>query len=110
MNVAVKTLNHSPAISQHEPLVIIGGRLLAVMILGLIILVSAFSVVFVKDANRQMMSQLQALENTQENLHNEWSQLVLEESTWASQARVGQMAAHDLNMMIPKTKSTLILV
>lgn len=109
MNVAVKALNRAEVISQDEPLVIVGSKQLMILLMGLLILISAFSVVFVRDMNRQMVSQLQILENTQNNLHNEWSQLLLEEGTWASQARVGELATQELNMVVPKTKSTIIL-
>jgi len=109
MNVAVKTLNQSTLIDQREPLVILGGKQLAMLALSIIILASAFSVVFVRDINRQLMNQLQVLENTQSNLHNEWSQLLLEQSTWASQARIQQIATQDLSMVVPKTRSTIII-
>lgn len=109
MNVAVKALHHSTELTQSEPLVILGKKQLGTLLLGLVILASSFAVVYVRDINRQMMSQLQALTSTQNSLHNEWSQLLLEEGTWASQARVGQVASQDLNMIVPKTKSTIIL-
>ena len=110
MNVAVRTFQHSTLASTQEiPLIVLGSKQLVILLLGLIILVTAFSVVFVRDMNRQMMSQLQALESTQNGLHNEWSQLLLEDSTWASQARIEQVATQKLNMVMPKAKYTIVL-
>ncbi|HCU04917.1 MAG TPA: cell division protein FtsL [Coxiellaceae bacterium] len=109
MNVAVKTLNQSILTAHDWPTIVLDRKQWMVVIMSAMILISAFFVVCIKDTNRQLMSELQTLENTQENLHNAWSQLLLEESTWASQARIGEVAVQNLDMVQPKTKSIIVI-
>ena len=109
MNVAVKTLNQSILNVRDWPMVVLDRKQWMIVIMSAMILVSAFFVVCMKDTNRQLMGELQTLENTQENLHNTWSQLLLEEGTWASQARIGEVAVQNLNMVQPKTKSIIVV-
>ena len=70
---------------------------------------SALGVIYVQDMNRMLYSQLQTLENTRDNLSVEWGQLLLEESTWATQARVAQIASQNLGMSIPEQNSIVMV-
>ena len=79
------------------------------MILLVAIVVSAFAIVYCRDTNRQLYSQLQVLNTKNDNLHVEWGRLLLEESTWATQSRIQRKAYNELHMLHP-VKGILIKV
>ena len=70
-------------------------------------LFSAFGIIYVKDVNRRLMGNLQTLQVTSTTLHNSWSQLLLEKSTWDNQARIQAIAEHQLGMITPKSQILL---
>ena len=78
---------------------------LKVMLLSLLVTLvfgSAVGVIYVKHQTRQHFSELQSLQQRAESLHIEWSQLLLEQGTWASDARVEKIARERLNMQLPQ--------
>ncbi|CAM4415652.1 MAG: Cell division protein FtsL [Legionellaceae bacterium] len=80
--------------------ILMGSLLLAV-------LVTAFTLVSVKDLNRRLFSDLQSLQQTRDSLQIEWSQLLLEQNTWSSQARIQEISQSNMDMIIP-TSSIVI--
>ena len=71
--------------------------------LGLaLIWLSALAVVFLKFENRRLFSELQSLQTQMDVLHREWTQLLLEQSTWVQNQRVERLAKEKLNMRMPK--------
>lgn len=76
-------------------------------VLTVLLLFSAFGTIYVKDVNRRLMGDLQTLQVTGATLHNEWSQLLLEKSTWDNQARIQSIAIHQLGMTTPKSQILL---
>ncbi len=82
---------------------------LLLMLLVLLCLVSAIGVVYVRDANRRLFTQLQLLEKKRDSLHVAWGQLLLEESTWATQARIQRIAIQKLNMEVPSPASIIMV-
>lgn len=66
------------------------------------ILVSALAVVYVKNLNRQLFSQVEFLEQQADRLTVKTDQLLLSESTWAQQSRVETIAKQRLHMALPK--------
>ncbi len=81
--------------------------LLAVLMLA--VLTSAFAVIYTRDLNRRLFYHLHELHRERDRLHVEWSQLLLEQSTWSTHARVEQIAEDKLHMMIPKAKDVVII-
>lgn len=83
------------------------GLLLFVLIGAVII--SALSVVYVKHQTRQYFAKMQNLQRTSEDLHVEWSQLLVEQGTWASDARVEKIARQQLKMVLPKPQEVVVI-
>lgn len=82
----------------------------ALMISLLIAVVaSALAVIYVKHQTRQYFASLQGLQRTAEDLHVEWSQLLVEQGTWASDARVESMARQHLHMVLPKPQEVMVI-
>lgn len=77
--------------------------------LSLAILGSSLGVVYSKHYSRQLFGQLQTLQNTRDDLHVEWSQLLLEQGTWATDVRVERVAREHLNMLIPRPDKVVVI-
>ena len=78
---------------------------------GLVILliVSAFSVIYLKDLSRRLFIRYQHLQQVQQHDEVEWSKLLLEEGAWSTQARVQNIATTQLNMIMPSMKNIVMI-
>ena len=65
------------------------------------VLLSSLSLVETSHRCRSLYASLQRMEVDQWNLQEQWSRLLLEESTWAAHHRVEQLARQRLNMHLP---------
>lgn len=65
------------------------------------IFASAFGVVMSRHEARKLFVEIQALEKTRDNLNEEWTRLLLEQSTWATDVRVETIARNELDMRPP---------
>jgi cell division protein FtsL len=76
----------------------------AVILVGLVAvnIACAIAVVEAKQKTRDAFHQLQVERVKRDHLRTEWAQLRLEDSTWASPERIGQLARAQLNMVQPK--------
>jgi cell division protein FtsL len=74
-----------------------------------LLVVSAFSVIYLKDLSRRMFIHYQNLQQVQQQDEIEWSKLLLEQGAWSTQARVQDIAANDLNMVMPAMKDVVII-
>ncbi|NCX93967.1 MAG: cell division protein FtsL [Gammaproteobacteria bacterium] len=72
------------------------------MLLGFLALMCAISVVYVKDFYRQRFIELNTIKSQNDALETVWSQLLLEETTWASHERIATLANAKLNMHTPE--------
>ncbi|MGD9152359.1 MAG: cell division protein FtsL [Gammaproteobacteria bacterium] len=117
MNFAVKTSNRITILPRSfiKRLSHLCENLLAVknytitIVLTVALLISSFGVICVQNINRQLTNKLQILQTENINLRNQWSQLLLEKSTWDTATRIEQIARHKLNMTMPKTQQILII-
>lgn len=64
-------------------------------------LASAIGVITTSHLTRDQYARLQELEREQQQLQTEWGQLLLEESAWASPARIERLAQQRLEMRLP---------
>jgi cell division protein FtsL len=62
---------------------------------------SAIAVVDARHQARQRFIELQVLNRVRDELNIEWRQLQIERSTWATHARVEQLAREQLDMRVP---------
>lgn len=86
----------APVVTAPEPraLALAGGLLATVLF-------SALTVVHASHTCRQLYAQLQSLEADQWYLQEDYSRLLLEQSTWASHYRVEKVAEDELGMQPP---------
>jgi cell division protein FtsL len=112
MNTAVRALQHphhagalpkpSFALTAHKPGV---GTLLLVIF----VLLSGLAVIYLADINRRMAISLEENMTMQNQLHQQWGNLLLEQSTWSTQARIQSIAAQQLNMQTPASNQVVIV-
>jgi cell division protein FtsL len=81
----------------------------AVGVLWLAILVSGIGVVYSTHLSRQLFSELETKRRMTSDLHVEWGQYLLEQSTWAAYSRVERIAAEELKMQMP-ARDKIVLV
>ncbi len=83
--------------------------LLFIGILALAVFLSALTVMFTSHESRKRFVELQALQEARDELNVEWGRLQLEQSTWATYARVDAIARNQLNMFIPPPQAVVIV-
>lgn len=84
------------------------GRL-AVSLLAAAVFVSALAQVWVVHQNRKLFVELQRLYAARDDLNMEWGRLQIEQGTWATHARIEQLAARRLDMRIPDPEQVVIV-
>ncbi len=75
----------------------------------ILLLASAFSVIYLKDLSRRLFIRYQHLEQVQQRDEIEWNKLLLEEGAWSTQARVQNIASSQLNMVMPNVKDVVMI-
>lgn len=84
-----------------------GWRLTVLLILATFL--SALQIVLHQHEARKTFVALQGLERDRDSLNEEWGRLQLEQSTWATDARVEEAARTRLDMLEPDA-SAMVLV
>ncbi|NNF50922.1 MAG: cell division protein FtsL [Gammaproteobacteria bacterium] len=70
---------------------------------------SALGVVYARHESRKAFINLQALYDERDELDIDWDRLLIEQSTWATHARIEQMARQRLKMRVPDPAEIVIL-
>jgi cell division protein FtsL len=78
------------------------------VLLALIIL-SALSVITSQHELRKVFTELESEQQSAKKLAEEWTQLQLEQSTWATNKRVEAIASRQLGMRLPDPSTTVII-
>ncbi|MCH8060500.1 MAG: cell division protein FtsL [Proteobacteria bacterium] len=82
---------------------------LLVVVFGLVCVLSAMAVIYTKHESRKLFVELEELTHERDELNIEWSQLQIEQSTWATHARIEQVATDDLSLVRPQTTEIYIV-
>jgi len=72
-------------------------------------IMSALGVVYARHESRKAFITLQALYDERDELDIDWDRLLIEQSTWATHARIEQMARQRLKMRVPDPSEIVIL-
>ncbi|HEX7326136.1 MAG TPA: cell division protein FtsL [Rhodanobacteraceae bacterium] len=78
---------------------------LAVGVLLLAVVVSGVAVVWARHQDRVAFMELSSLQNRRDALNVQFGRLELEQATWASPARIEQIARGQLGMVSPPASS-----
>lgn len=82
---------------------------LGTLLLGFFVLLSGLAIIYVADLNRQLNIEWQNAQAEQNQLHVDWGKLLLEETTWSTQARIQTIAQTRLGMQMPTTKQIVMV-
>lgn len=80
-----------------------------VILLSLGILLTGVGVAYTTHEARQLQNELQSLLKEKDALRNEWTQLLLEQSVWATDARIDSVARTLLGMSVPTSTDMMVL-
>ncbi len=109
MNAAARVFNNGVLSRGWAVSIYLARAQVSVIILALTFLTTALSVVYTTNLARSYNTSIQQTLVERDHLHLQWSQLLLERSTWMMQARVQQVAQEKLNMEFPSEKATVII-
>lgn len=109
MNAAAREINQSNFFSGQLMDMRLSKQLSLQIVLLITVLISALSVVYVTNLHRITFSQLEIAEQESHQLELQWGQLLLEQASLATPARVEKLAAEKLHMVLPTNKQTFIL-
>ena len=79
------------------------------LVVLLLVLGSALGVIYSSFMSRQLFSELEVKKRDASHMEEEWGRLLLEQSTWASPARIEDLAKKKLEMIVPNTKTMVVV-
>jgi len=82
---------------------------LLVFVFAAVCVVSALALVYTKHESRKLFVELEQLTDQRDELNIEWGQLQIEQSTWATHARIEQVATDDLSLVRPTSAEIFVI-
>lgn len=107
MNAAARLLTHSHISRTWVVSVIVDNLEFSRILLIVALLMSALSMIYVTNVNRDLNADIQQTLIERNQLHVEWGQLLLQKTTWTRQLRIEQVAEEKLNMIAPDNIITI---
>ena len=83
--------------------------LLLVIVFALVCVLSALALIKTKHESRKLFVELERLTDERDELNIEWGQLQIEQSTWATHARIEQVATEDLLLVRPESTEIYVI-
>ena len=74
-----------------------------ITVLITVCVLSALTQIYIKHESRKLFIELENLTTERDQLNIEWSQLQIEQSTWASHARIERVAIEELSLVRPQS-------
>ena len=109
MNAAAKAINQSNFFSGQLSDMRLSKPFFFLLTLLIAVLVSALAIIYTTNEHRMSFSELQRLEQHNHQLRLQWGQLLLEQASLATPARVEELAGGKLQMRLPLDKETFVL-
>ena len=79
------------------------------VLLLVVLVVSALGLITSRHQARKLVSEFEREQSIARQLQVEWGQLQLEQSTWATPARIEKIARQQLKMELPRTERTQVI-
>jgi cell division protein FtsL len=86
-----------------------GQPFLLTLIFAVVCVVSAMALVYTKHESRKLFVELEQLTTERDELNIEWGQLQIEQSTWATHARIEQVALDELSLVRPRSTEIYVI-
>ena len=109
MNAAARAIQESNVFNGHIGDMRLSKELCLVLALLVMVLVSAWFVIYVTNEHRSSFSTLEQLEEDLHELKLQWGKLLLEQASLETPARVEEMAIEKLQMQLPEENQTFVL-
>ena len=82
---------------------------LLVCVFAIVCVISAMALIYTKHESRKLFVELEMLTDERDELNIEWGQLQIEQSTWATHARIEQVATDDLSLLRPEATEIYVI-
>lgn len=82
---------------------------LLIMTFAVVCVMSAIALIYTKHESRKLFVELESLTTERDELNIEWGQLQIEQSTWATHARIERVAAEELSLVRPKATEIYVI-
>ncbi len=82
---------------------------LLVFVFAIVCVLSSIALVYTKHESRKLFVELESLTHERDELNIEWGQLQIEQSTWATHARIERVATDDLSLSRPETSDIFVI-
>ena len=86
-----------------------GQPTLLLMVFAVVCVISAIALVYTKHESRNLFVELEQLTTERDALNIEWGQLQIEQSTWATHARIERVALEELDLVRPKSTEIYLI-
>ncbi len=83
--------------------------LLLTLVVAVVCVMSAMALIYTKHESRKLFVELEALTTARDELNIEWGQLQIEQSTWATHARIERVATEELSLARPKPAEIYVI-
>ena len=82
---------------------------LLVFVFALVCVLSAIALVYTKHESRKLFVELERQTHERDELNIEWGQLQIEQSTWATHARIERIATDNLALVRPTATEIVVI-
>lgn len=82
---------------------------LLTLVFAIVCVISAVAVIYTKHESRKLFVGLEQLTAERDALNIEWGQLQIEQSTWATHARIEQVATNELSLSRPDRRELNVI-
>ena len=86
-----------------------GESRVLVLVFALAVVASALTLVYTKHDSRKLFVELEQLSTERDELNIEWGQLQIEQSTWATHARIEKLALEELSLSRPASTEIYVI-
>ncbi len=82
---------------------------LLVVVFAAVCVISAMAIVYTKHESRKLFVELEGLAHERDSLNIEYGQLQIEQSTWATHARIERVANEELSLVRPESTEIYVI-
>ncbi|MFQ5546973.1 MAG: cell division protein FtsL [Woeseia sp.] len=80
-----------------------------IVVLATVCVVSALALIYTRHESRRLFLELENLTTERDQLNIEWGQLQIEQSTWATHARIERVAVEELSLVRPQSGAIYVI-
>ncbi len=80
-----------------------------VVVFAVVCVLTSMALVYTKHESRKLFIELEGHTHERDDLNIEWGQLQIEQSTWATHARIERVATDDLSLVRPEATDIYVI-